>query len=331
MPRDAGGSIEITEGTGPIRAMLSTGELLEMYKADKTFRIETPETIDPERTNPNAPFTVRTVQNVGTSNRIVARVLLQGVQLLNFALMPQDQMTAIRKQLHQCKELLLRAEASAAQVSSNIEAIEKQMRLAGINPTEPIPLKDGRVAKTPHVENLESDCSNFLVEVNRAIRVISALPSLFILLKKTDNNFDHLGKTLADEIGGDEVVTKFVKAAAGEVRHLVEMRNYLEHPNGKRTIINNFQLLPDGRLRPPTWHLSDEPPLPIARDMSAMIDLLIEVTEELLIHLVIYRGRERMIFSVQEITADQMDRDFPVKYKLVAYLKSLRQSEKPAP
>ncbi len=331
MPRDAGGSIEITEGTGPIRAMVSTGELLEMYKVDKTFRIDTPETIDPERTNPNAPFTVRTVQNVGTSNRIVARVLLQGDQLLNFVLAPQDQMTAIRKQLHQCKELLLRAEASATQAFSKIKAIEERMKMAGISPTEPIPLKDGRVLKTPHVDNLDSDCGNFLVEINRAIRVISALPSLFISLKRTDNNFDHLGKTLAEEIGEDELVTKFVKAAAGDVRHLVEMRNYLEHPDGRRTIINNFQLLPDGRLRPPTWHLSGEPPVHIANDMSAMIDFLIEVSEELLIHLVIYRGRERMIFNVQEATDDQIDRDFPVKYKLVAYLKPFRQPEQPTP
>ncbi len=329
MPRDRGGSIEITEGTGPIRAMLSTGELLEIFKVDKTFRIETPETIDPERTNPNAPFAIRTVQNVGTSNRIVARVLLQGDQLLNFVLMPQDQMTAIRKRLHECKELLLRAEASAAQVCSNIEAIEEKIRLIGINPAVP-PLQDSRVFKTPHVENLESDCSNFLVEVNRAIRVISALPSQFIPLEKADNNFDHLGKTLAQKIGEHEVVTKFVKAAARDVCRLVEMRNYLEHPKGKKTIINNFQLLPDGKLCPPTWHLSDEPPVPIANDMSAMIDFLIEVAEELLIHLVIYHGRERMTFNVQEIALDQMDRDFPLKYKLVAYLKRLQQAEGPA-
>jgi hypothetical protein len=56
MPRDTGGSIEITEGTGPIPAMISTGELLEIFKVDKTFRVATPESIDPERTNPNAPF-----------------------------------------------------------------------------------------------------------------------------------------------------------------------------------------------------------------------------------------------------------------------------------
>jgi len=42
MPRDAGGSFEITEGTGPIKAMISTGEVLEIYKVDKTFRVTTP-------------------------------------------------------------------------------------------------------------------------------------------------------------------------------------------------------------------------------------------------------------------------------------------------
>ena len=202
------------------------------------------------------------------------------------------------------------------------------MRLAGINVTGPIALKAGGVFKTPHVENLESDCSNFLVEVNRAIRIISALPSRFMLLEKADNNFDHLGNNLAKKIGEGEAVTKFVRAAARDIGHLVEMRNYLEHPNGKKTTITNFQLLPDGRLRPPTWYLTGEPPILIANDMSAMIDLLIEVAEELLIHLVIYRGRERMTFKVQEVPADQTDRDFPVKYKLIAYLKPFRRTRK---
>jgi hypothetical protein len=159
MPRDTGGSIEITEGTGPIRAMISTGELLEIFKVDKTFRVATPESIDPERTNPNAPFTVSMVQNVGTSNPIVARVLLQGDQALNFFTGTETEKAAIRKQLHQCKELLLRCEASANQVRSKIEAIKEKVKLAGI------PLEKGRVLNPfPHVENLEADCSNFLVD-----------------------------------------------------------------------------------------------------------------------------------------------------------------------
>jgi hypothetical protein len=326
MPRDVGGAIEITEGTGPIRAMVSTGELLELYKVDKTFRVETPETIDPERTNPNAPFTVSMVQNVGTSNRIVARVLLQGDRMLNLCGATQNDTTAIRKQLHRCKERLLRSEAPAIEVCSKIRAIAEKITMAGI------PSERGRVLNPfPHVENLEADCSTFLVEVNHAIKAISSLPSLFIPLERADNNFDHLGERLTKKIGEDETVTKFVKSCAGGISRLVDMRNYLEHPNGKRTVINNFRLSPDGKLSPPAWHLSGEAPVQITDDMPAIIDFLIRVSEEMLIHLIMYSGGERITFAVQETPDDRMDRDFPVKYKLLAYLRPFQTPEQPRP
>ncbi|MEW4983922.1 MAG: hypothetical protein AB1Y26_11845 [Cycloclasticus sp.] len=54
LPRHAAGSFELKEGTGPITGMQSCGEFLEMYKVDKTFRVKSPESIDPEETNPNA-------------------------------------------------------------------------------------------------------------------------------------------------------------------------------------------------------------------------------------------------------------------------------------
>lgn len=325
MPRDAGGSIEITEGTGPIRAMISTGKALEIFKVDKTFRVATPETIDPERTNPNAPFTVSTVQNVGTSNRIVTRVLLQGDQILNFFRGTEAEKAAIRRQLHQCKELLLRCEASTSQVTSKVEAIKEKLKLG-------IPVEKARILNPfPHVENLEAECSTFLVEANRTIRAISGLPSLFIPLGRPDNNFDHLSKRLTKKIGGDEALTEFVQSVAADICRLVDLRNYLEHPNGRRTVINNFQLLPDGKLIPPTWHLSGDAPVPIADDMSATVDFLMRVSEQMLIQLVMYSGRERFIFNVQETPEDQMDRDFPVKYKLLAYLKPFSKPEKPTP
>jgi hypothetical protein len=253
-------------------------------------------------------------------------VLLQGDQALNFLGGTQNEKDAIRKQLHGCKELLLRGEASATQVYSKIEAIKEKVKLAGI------PFEKGRVLKPfPHVENLEADCSIFLVEANRAIRAISGLPSLFIPLERADNNFDHLGERLTKKLGGDEAVTKLVKSVAGGICRVVDMRNYLEHPNGRKTVINNFQLLPDGRLSPPTWHLSEEAPVEIADDMSAIIDFLIRVSEEMLIHLVMYRGRERFAFNVHETADDRMDRDFPVKYKLFAFLKPFQKPGQSSP
>lgn len=55
--RDSAGSFEFKEGTGPITGMCSLGDFLELYKVDATKQVRSPESIDPERTNPFAPWT----------------------------------------------------------------------------------------------------------------------------------------------------------------------------------------------------------------------------------------------------------------------------------
>jgi hypothetical protein len=55
--------------------------------------------------------------------------------------------------------------------------------------------------------------------------------------------------------------------------------------------------------------------------MFALVDFLIRVVEEMLIHLVMYHGRERCMFRVEETPDNQVDIDFPVKYKLLASFK----------
>lgn len=66
LPRHSAGSMELKEGTGPITAAFSCGSFLEIYKQDITFRIRTPEAIDPEELNPNAPWVASPVANVGS-------------------------------------------------------------------------------------------------------------------------------------------------------------------------------------------------------------------------------------------------------------------------
>jgi len=324
MPRDAGGSIEITEGTGPIRAMVSTGELLEIYKSDKTFRLETPETIDPARTNPNAPFVVTRVHDVGTSNRIVARVLLQADQILTSALVAdQEKVNSVRKQLHACKEHLLRCEAVANHLRVKMDKVQERVNQ----------LQSGNarlINPLPQVDGLEADCGTFLADVNRAVRMVSGLPSLFVPLEKPDNNFDHLQDRLVKEIGENEAVTQLVTAAAPDLRRLVDLRNYFEHPAQRKTVVRNFHVLPEGSVSQPTWNLSGDTPVSILKDMSDATDLLVCVTEELLINLVLYRGRDRFLFNVQETPDDQLDRDFPVKYRVLVFLKPGASGSRPS-
>ena len=127
-PRYSAGSVELKEGTGPITMVCSYGEFLELYKADKTFRLKTPETIDPEETNPDAPWVVSPVSNVGSSNPIIARVLLQGHEILRAALFEGNiNKELITKQLHKCKEALLACESLAKRVGEHIDDINQEI------------------------------------------------------------------------------------------------------------------------------------------------------------------------------------------------------------
>src|SRR3989304_10576983 len=108
LPLTCAVSFEVKEGTGPITAMCPCGEFLEIYKVDKTFRVKTPEAIDPEKMNPNAPWVASPVDDVGSSNPIVARVLLQGHEILNSAPFEGEvNKDAVTTHLHDCKESLV--------------------------------------------------------------------------------------------------------------------------------------------------------------------------------------------------------------------------------
>lgn len=52
-PRYGAGHGELKGGTGGIIKMCPAVDYLEVYKVDKTFRIYTPESLDPKETDPN--------------------------------------------------------------------------------------------------------------------------------------------------------------------------------------------------------------------------------------------------------------------------------------
>jgi hypothetical protein len=98
VPRDQGGSIELKEGTGGILATCPCDDFLEIYKKDVTFRLETPETIDPARTNPNAPMVAAVSDRIGCADPVIARVLLQGRDIIEsaFLVAPVDKQGVVR-------------------------------------------------------------------------------------------------------------------------------------------------------------------------------------------------------------------------------------------
>lgn len=126
LPRHAAGSFKLKEGTGPITGMQSCGEFLEMYKVDKTFRVKSPESIDPEETNPNAMWVTSPTDDVGTGNPIVARAFLQNCEMLNSAIFEQEiDKDKVIMTLHSCKEALITCDKICCKVRCRVPSARR--------------------------------------------------------------------------------------------------------------------------------------------------------------------------------------------------------------
>lgn len=321
LPRDLAGSLDLHGGTGGITAMCSCGEFLEVYKEDTTFRVKSPESIDPGRTNPNAPFVAAVSDSVGSASPAVARVLLQGRDILEAAILKEKiDKPGVIQALHACKEALVVCEKVAARITSQVDTIVGDIQASGVKRGS-----RGRALNPfPQVSDLESDATAFLIHTKRSIQAICRLPSMFLQVPPKDNNFDALAKTLAATIGAQARITRFVLANASGVRYLIDLRNYQEHPDAKRTVIDNFAVMPDGTISVPMWYVSGETPRPIREEMPVAAEFLVQMAEAMLIHLVMHTVDRRFPFIIQKLDAAQVNPKLPINYRLSIDLSNLK-------
>lgn len=328
LPRDSAGSLELQGGTGGITAMCSCADFLEVYKEDVTFRVRTPESIDPGRTNPNARFVAAITDSVGSSSPAVARILLQGRDILDAAGFERAvDKPAVVQGLHSCKEAVVVCEKAAARVAGRVDAIVAEVQASGVK-------RDSRgraLNPFPQVPALDSDATAFLIHAKRAIHDICRLPSIFLPMPPKDNNFDSLAKTLEQAVGVTTPVTGFVQANAPVARYLIELRNHQEHPGAKRTIVDNFALMPDDTISLPMWYVSGETPRPVAAEMREATAFLVEMAEAILILLVMHTVDKRFPFIIQEYEAAEINPKIPIKYRLSADLSKLKKSDAETP
>lgn len=82
LPRHQGGMVQLKGGTGAIIKMIGVNDYLEIYKVDRTFRMQTPENLDPEETVPDMPWVVSEVPEIGCGSPIVTRVFIQTAEAI---------------------------------------------------------------------------------------------------------------------------------------------------------------------------------------------------------------------------------------------------------
>ncbi len=300
--------------------MVSLEGFLEVFKCDTTFRIQTPDTVDPDETNPTAPWVVTRIDGIGASSLAVARVLIQGHEILKAGIFTKGfDKGVIVNRLHACKEQLVICEQVSQQLSRSINEISTKIATCGIE-------RDNRgraLNPFPKVASLVADTTVFLVHAKRSLAAATAMLASMLDLQLHGSNFHILAERLTAGMAACAPIVDYVKSQAETVKYLVDLRNHQEHPGDIRTIIEDFKVLPDGSIAPPMLYLSGENPMLLCEQLDATASYLVHVTEAIFLHAVMARLSDAFPFFLEEIEPARIKAECPIKYRLSVNLAAL--------
>lgn len=314
-PRYQAGSMKLPDGAGEITTMFSGSGFLEIFTEIASYKVQSPESIDPEETNPNTPWVTSKSSDIGSSNKVVARVLLQSEGMLKSALFKNNSIdkSEVIQLIYDCKEALLICEKVSDKIKSAYDVIIKNITDEGLNVGN-----GGRYINSfPQISNLEEDVTNFLINIKRAIGKICFLVEKFLPVSKRDNNLEHLIKNIKKLDNKDfDKLLEFLEHYKDSAKHFIELRNYQEHPGEKTTHIENFKIMPNGQISSPLWYVTGKEPSALVDEMEAAIDFVITLGETMLIHLIFICLESSIPYYVEEIQDDKINKKIPIKYRL---------------
>jgi hypothetical protein len=299
-------------GTGPITQMCVLPDRIEIYKIDATFMIQTPGTVDPLRTNPDALWVNAKVDDVGSASPAVSRTFIMASQVLKLAdFEPPLDPASILVQMHKIKSSLVLCEKVAAQY-----ALALQAELGAVEATNFRLDSGGRaLERFPVLNDLEHRATTLLINAKRSIQEVCALVCLFWTLDKQHSKFHLLAKDVERRLSSENQFVKFINGYVDGVTKVVELRNFQEHGTSeKRLHVENFRLMPSNQIRAPVWYIDGEAPRDIANDMTSIASFLTDLAEGAFVGCVDQRLSQRFPMCFESI--ETPDPAVPVRFRL---------------
>jgi hypothetical protein len=309
-PRYRAGHGELIGGTGGITRMCPAGDFLEIYKIDKTFRIFSPEALDPKEVDPNMPWMSKSVADVGSANKIIARVFIQSSEAINNTPLKDGiDKNDILRCMHRCKELLLICEDRQISINNEVKQISETIRKEGIK------TKGRHIESFPQVVKLEERCAEFLGNAKNIIQRLADLINVFYKTTFDGPRFDKIVKWAEISLKQNTRFLQYLKKIAPVIKEIVDFRNAQEHPQkGKKLTIENFTIKPGGIVSVPIWYIRDEEPIDIRHSMKAIVKCLMDASEGILLYCVMDNIRSSFPFIVRVVDDAALDPQCPIKY-----------------
>lgn len=260
-------------------------------------------------------WTVTKVSDVGVSHPVIARLVLQTMELLKFTtLSEKDRKEIGQLYFDELQPVLIECHRTRDEIEKETVAC-----LAKAKPDN----EDHRVIHMDQVMRLNQKAESFLYQAKNYLRNSLKIWSFFygcdlkdasVYIVYRNKTKSELEKWAEGKFGADDKVTALIRSEQLWAGRLVQMRNAIEHPGGNSGTlhIQNVRHVA-GQFVGPTWHLDDDAPTLMLTEMDAMLDGLLTLGEDILLAGIVPKMNE--MFSIYEIPQAQRDPEQPVRLK----------------
>jgi hypothetical protein len=262
-------------------------------------------------------FIIKKISDVGSGNPIVARLSLQFGNILNFYELDDDVKESIKTVLYSdIQKRLVSCDKIAKEITSEIEAAISTLEQEGIKTQS-----SGRVIESPHIINLDERLESYLYNAKSCLRDSLKIYNLAFGSEFTEARFDKAITWAENEFGCDDAITKFLKANHDLwIKNLIKMRNAIEHPGGYsgHLHVTNFEVKTTEAgtsIHEPMWHLNDDTPSNIKRDLNVLVSNILELTEEIVLS-VLSKHKKPDIVCLIEIPEEKRREESPIRFRI---------------
>lgn len=241
--------LDMPNNEGPPELLLR-GSGLFAVTSSKIIKIQDPDVIDPERLNPDAPWTQSIFLPHGKTDPFVARTILQSREMADIFLTTgseeyrsfMDVSWEVLSSLVSIRMIRSRLEKQISEIAQQID-VNRSRYVEGMSP-KPLPI----------LEYYDIEFRSFVNEVRR---VLTSISRLFEVLHDHEIPNGHFHKALSwagKKHGQDGLLYQMLEKDLKWIRVWVDVRIAIEHPKPDSYVeTSNFSLEPNRRIRLPTW------------------------------------------------------------------------------
>ncbi len=315
-------TVNLGDDSGDPKMCCPVDKCVEIYTTKGVYQIHPPESLDPKEANPDMPAMSKKVSDIGTTNWIVARMMVQNYQIIDsHGFLSQETKMTVASYLRDIKNAILSCNEICTAITKRVSEVEKQVISNGLE-------SSGNVFEQfPTTDGLDEKTKLFLMQAKQSIQRIIGIFNIFYNSGITNPRIDNLIKwSKKNNIAAYIIDT--LEQFEPVAKHIVGLRDRQEHPQENYTFeFSDFTILPTAEISAPLWG-KNKANRSIHKEMDVLVKEIVEFTEWLVIHLVRSKEKRNQMFElcVFKIPDERMDLNCPIKFRVETLFK---QDSKP--